>query len=233
MAKVRWKLFGPDWSYLHPSKLELIDSAFRDHGCRSFADLGGVWHVDGGYSFYTLHNYPVTGVLVDAQRTPALDAQTQSAPRLQIVTGDFTDPALAAALPPVDAVFHFDTLLHQFDWRTPLDLYRPHAHLICQPNWTGPTSVALTDLPEDDYLRVVMAPGEKPDPRLLTDLRDSTAIFRWGITDADLEQEMRARGYRLVFRRDWGPFREMEMFNRRAFLFLNENAEAARATTTT
>ncbi len=48
---------------LNPNKLELIDLAFRTLPVRSFADLGGLWGVDAGYTFYALeHHAPTTGV---------------------------------------------------------------------------------------------------------------------------------------------------------------------------
>ena len=41
-------------------KLDLIDFAFSRFGLHSFADLGGVWRVEGGYTFYTLDKYDVS-----------------------------------------------------------------------------------------------------------------------------------------------------------------------------
>jgi len=41
-------------------KIEIIDFVFRyDKNISSFADLGGVWGVDGGYTFYILENYNI------------------------------------------------------------------------------------------------------------------------------------------------------------------------------
>jgi hypothetical protein len=46
---------------IHPSlikhKLDLIDFAFTLQGALSFSDLGGVWGVDGGYTFYALEKF--------------------------------------------------------------------------------------------------------------------------------------------------------------------------------
>ncbi len=40
---------------LHPDKLSLIDAAIDRLHISSFADLGGVWLVDGGYSTHALN----------------------------------------------------------------------------------------------------------------------------------------------------------------------------------
>lgn len=71
------------YGHLRNDKLKLIDRAFRRFGARSFADLGGVGKVDGGYTFYTFDEHrPERGVLADvraeylrekAEQYPALD----------------------------------------------------------------------------------------------------------------------------------------------------------------
>jgi hypothetical protein len=57
--------------HLNPDKKQLIDFARERLNMTSFADLGGVWHVDGGYSFYAMDHHAIkTGVLVDLEFTP-------------------------------------------------------------------------------------------------------------------------------------------------------------------
>src|SRR5919204_391746 len=118
-ARIRRALRRPDpFAHLHPSKLELIDLAFGDLGARTFADLGGVWHVDGGYSLYALVARGAgRGVLVDLG-AHTLSQRVRDETRLEVVPEDFRDPAVAARVGEADAVFHFDTLLHQAepDW---------------------------------------------------------------------------------------------------------------------
>lgn len=57
-------------NHLNLDKKDLIDFAFLQQRFSSFADLGGVWGVDGAYTFYTLDNKKVTAAyLVDTDLT--------------------------------------------------------------------------------------------------------------------------------------------------------------------
>ena len=71
----------PKYRNLLQEKKTLIDFAFQqmEPPPRSFADLGGVWNVDGAYTFYTLDTFPVDrAVLVDSAIS---DAVTEASPR--------------------------------------------------------------------------------------------------------------------------------------------------------
>jgi hypothetical protein len=60
LAPIVSRLSPPDpFAYLNREKRDLIDFAFQRFGLRSFADLGGVWNVAGGYTFYTLENFNI------------------------------------------------------------------------------------------------------------------------------------------------------------------------------
>src|SRR5260370_27989391 len=51
-------------------KVDLSDFAFSRFNLHSFADLGGVWRVEGGYTFYTLDKYDGSvGAIVDVNPT--------------------------------------------------------------------------------------------------------------------------------------------------------------------
>lgn len=214
----------------------MIDLAFRKHGARTFADLGGVWHVDGGYSFYTLREHAAeAGVLVDHNLTDALLEQARQAPRLRIVQGNFGEPAIAEEVGEVDVVYQFDTLLHQVApaWNEVLELYAPRTKTfaIVQPQWKGERTVRLLDLEQEEYIRSVAPPNEFEEMRALLAkadeyhpergraFRDMDALFQWGITDADLIAALDALGFDVAFSRDWGSFRGLERFDRRAFVF--------------
>jgi hypothetical protein len=43
-------------AYLHPDKKELIFACQR-LSMSTFADLGAIWNVDGGYTFYAMERY--------------------------------------------------------------------------------------------------------------------------------------------------------------------------------
>ena len=210
---------------LHPAKLELIDLAFRDYGCRTFADLGGVWHVDGGYSLHALRHAD-RGVLVDTGADNLTD-RARNENRLRLIRGDFTDPAHATQVGEVDIVFHFDTLLHQYepDWRETLALYssQTRAFLVCQPQWTGSKTIRLPTLGSDEYHRLITPPGKQPTSDSLALVETdpgSRRIWQWAITLTDLTTEMQRLGFRLYLFRNWGSWNGLERFERHAATFM-------------
>src|SRR5207247_6970231 len=69
-------------------KLDLIDFAFSRFNLHSFADLGGVWRVEGGYTFYTLEKYDVSvGTIVDTHLTDAIHNRARKFAQLRLITG--------------------------------------------------------------------------------------------------------------------------------------------------
>ncbi len=51
---------------LKKEKIYLIDYLCQNNKIESFADLGGVWGVNGGYTFYGMRHYRIkTAFLVD------------------------------------------------------------------------------------------------------------------------------------------------------------------------
>src|SRR5712692_2758449 len=71
---------------LDPHKTELIDFACRRFEVKSFADLGGVWRVDGGYTFYALEKYQFErAFLVDTDFTNRVIERKVSYPTLQLI----------------------------------------------------------------------------------------------------------------------------------------------------
>ena len=209
---------------LHPAKLELIDYAAEFLPFASFADLGGVWHVDGGYSLYAVAK-GATGVLVD-EGAHALSDRPRAEPRIRIVDGNFTEPHVVAEVGAVDAVFHFDTLLHQAapDWRETLALYaaQTNAFLICQPQLRGERTIRLTDLDSAPYQRLLKPPGAEIDPELGSRLerdRNCRGLWQWGITDDDLVAALRELGFELRLFKSWGPWQRLESFDRQALVF--------------
>ena len=234
------------YAQLDPARLGLIDYAFRDLvGIRSFADLGGVWGVDGGYAFYALERYrPSRGVLVDTDVPTWVESRARRFPTLEVITGNFGDPAVAARVAEVDTVLLFDTLLHQVapDWDAVLELYAPQTRsfLIYNPQWTGERTVRLLELGEDEYFRNVPhavddatptgPDGEPLYARLFGRLdeintqhgrpwRDVHNVWQWGITDEDLVSTMDRLGFVVKSAGSFGPFKSLENFERRAFVF--------------
>src|SRR5437016_12262854 len=104
------------FGYLGEEKRELIDLACDRFQIRSFADLGGVWGVEGGYTFYALHRGDIDkAFLVDTDFTARVREQQAPRPALQLIEGNFGSEETIKQIGNVDAVMFFDTLLHQVD----------------------------------------------------------------------------------------------------------------------
>lgn len=224
-------------SRLNPEKIDLIDYAVRLLGLRSFADLGAVWLVEGGYTFQTLEKYDIDrAFLVDTNLTAQVETRALRFPKLKILRGSFGDPAIAERIGKVDAVFLFDVLLHQVkpDWDEILDLYAPNtnAFIVYNQNWIlTRDTVRLIDLGEDGYFNNV--PHEReygPYSDLFTKLdvihpdhnrawRDIHHIWQWGITDFDLIRKMHELGFRILSMKTHGPFGHIRSFENHAFIF--------------
>lgn len=224
-------------SSLVPSKLALIDFAVKRLGVQTFADLGGVWAVEAGYTFYALDRGAKAGVLVDTHPTDTVLQKAQQYRQLRIIQGNFGNESIATQVGQVDAVFLFETLLHQVapNWDRILETYAPHARcfLIYNPQWLGPgRCVRLLDLGEEEYFRnVPHVRGDGPYGDLFAKLdtphpdhggrlwRDVHHIWQWGITDADLVSKMQDLGYRLRFFVNDGQFAALKNFENHAFVF--------------
>jgi len=106
----------------------VIERAFERCRVRSFADLGGVWAVDGGYTFFALERFDIErAYLVDEDHTDAVRERAEGFTGLELVTANFGARTTADRLGSVDAVILFDVLLHQVapDWDEILELYAP------------------------------------------------------------------------------------------------------------
>jgi hypothetical protein len=218
------------------SKLDMIDFVLNRLRVQSFADLGGVWGVEAGYTFYALAHGARAGVLVDTHLTDAVLEKARGCPQLRVIRGNFGADAIAAEVGDVDAVFLFDTLLHQVapDWDRILELYSRQARcfLIYNQQWIGRGRwVRLLDLGEDDYFRnVPHSRDEGPYAGLFAKLdaphpehggrrsRDVHHIWQWGITDADLLVKMQDLGYRFRFFVNDGRFGSLKNFENHAFV---------------
>ena len=218
-------------------KRALIDHAFGKLGAKSFADLGGVWGVEGGYTFYTLEHYAVqAGTLVDTHPTTEVLTRAQQHPQLRVLQGNFGDAAIAEQVGDVDAVFLFDVLLHQVkpDWDEVLALYAARARhlLIYNQQWVGPGSrVRLLDLGEDEYFKNVPHKRSEPTYAALYQRldqihpdhgrpwRDVHHIWQWGITDDDLIARCEALGFTLSRTENCGQFGSLKNFQNHTFIF--------------
>jgi hypothetical protein len=223
---------------LNPAKLRVIDYCFEQLGCRSFADLGGVWAVDGGYSRYAADIHEAeSGVIVDDDFTDEYLKQSRRLPKLTHVRRNFGDPALIEGLGDLDVAFFYDVLVHQVapDWDELLELYAPHVRCfgIVQPQWNGDESVRLFDLGEEAYLAAIPSVDQGPgtvydglfdrldeiNERRGRPWRDVHDVWQWGITDAGLIDRMADLGFGLRYFENTGSWRGLEDFHEGAFIF--------------
>ncbi len=241
IAKSGYKLSNvssPSPSRVNLEKKELIDYTFST--CRprptSFADLGGVWNVDGVYTFYALENHRLqSAFLADGEFTAEVVDKAAGHPQLQLLKGNFGTESIATRVRGVDAIFLFDVLLHQVspDWDQILEKYARTAKylVVFNQQWTGEKTVRLLDLGRDEYFR--NTPHEPTNPAVQElfekmherhpghdrPWRDIYNVWQWGITDADLIAKAEALGFRMQYYKNCGRFGRLPSFENHAFVF--------------
>lgn len=201
---------------------------------RSFADLGGVWAVEGGYTFHALDRHdPQRAVLVDEDRPPAIQERARSYPALELLQANFGADDVPGRIGDVDAVILFDVLLHQVapDWDAILEMYarRAWCMVIVNPQYVaGTETVRLLDLGPEGYAHAAPAGTYPPDlferldephPRRGRPWRDVHEVWQWGITDEDLRARMADLGFSLAYWANGGAWRRLEPFEDHAFVF--------------
>ena len=231
------KLFPDPFACLDLDKKQLIDFACLELGMRSFADLGAVWNVDAGYTFYAMERHkPSSGAIVDTDVTPTILERQKRCPGLRIIKGNFGQSTTRNEIGKVDGVFFFDTLLHQVnpDWDEILKMYAHVARifLIFNQQYTNfDTTTRLLDLGRDEYFRnVPHSAGEQPYITYFRDLdaihpiqkrpyRDIHNIWQWGIIDSDLIARMNSMGFTMQFYKNCGQFGQLRNVENHAFVF--------------
>lgn len=221
-------------------KVDIIDQAFSSLDIESFADLGGVWRVEGGYTFHALDKHKVKdAALVDTHLTPTVVNRAKSYPQLRLINGNFGSQEVADKVGRVDAVLLFDVLLHQVapDWDVILETYAKNvrALVIYNQQWTGSGSnVRLLDLGEEEYFRNVPHKRRQENYKNLfgkldeihpehdRPWRDVHHIWQWGITDADLESKVGELGFQLQYKKNCGRFGRLPNFENHAFIFARQ-----------
>jgi len=221
-------------------KKDLIDYVFQrcKNRPRSFADLGGVWDVDGAYTFYVLERYrPTSAVLVDTDFTDATMQKARAFPMLRTIVGNFGTASVMRSIGPVDAIFMFDVLLHQVspDWDEILGMYSSIAScfLIYNPQFiASEKTLRLLDLGEEGYFANVPRDRSHPLYKALFEKmyemhpqqgriwRDIHNVWQWGITDDDLCRKMKDFGYVMQYYKNCCPYGRLSNFENHAFVFV-------------
>jgi hypothetical protein len=204
---------------------------------RSFADLGAVWNVDAGYTFYAMERHNVkNAVIVDTDMTPAVLERQKKHAGLKLIEGNFGQSAIRDQIGKADGLFFFDTLLHQVkpDWDEVLGMYSDVAKifLIFNQQYTDfDTTKRLLDLGRDEYFKnVPHSENEEPYKTYYLDLhaihpkykrpyRDMHDLWQWGIVDADLIGRMNELGFKMQFYKNCGQFGTLKNVENHAFVF--------------
>lgn len=225
---------------LMKEKTDLIDYICKIEGARSFADLGGVWRIHAGYTFYALREWPIErAYLVDTGSTPRVMLKRMLYPRLKLIKSNFGDASVPRAIGPVDTIFLFDVLLHQVapNWDDILRMYAKttRSFIIYNQQYIGSKTVRLLDLGEEEYFRNVPHPREQEEYRLLFSrldqmhpehkrpYRDIHNIWQWGITDQDLVRVLREEGFEQVLYKNHGMWGNLKNFEGHAFVFVKRS----------
>lgn len=231
-------------------KLDIIDYAFQRISPRpqSFADLGGVWGVNGAYTFYTLEKHTVkSAFLVDTDFTDQVIKDSDRNENLTLIKSNFGDKSVLEQLGRIDVIFLFDVLLHQVkpDWDEILEIYSSICNCFVIYNQqfiNSEKTVRLLDLGFEEYFENTPHDKDHPTYKSLFEnmdkihpqhkriWRDIHNVWQWGIIDADLCEKMEELGFTLKYYKNDGNFRtlkngkfgNLKNFQNHAFIFQKE-----------
>ena len=217
-------------------KTDIIDHACRRLGVASFADLGGVWGVDGAYTFYALEKYKIDkAFLVDTNISEIVREKQKSFQQLILLNQDFGNLEVAEKIGKVDAIVLFDVLLHQVspDWNEIINIYSKNTRLflVYNPQFTGTKTIRLIDLGEEEYFRNVPHKREEEPYKSFIEkmfqihpfhkkiYRDIHNVWQWGITNMDLVSTMKLHGFHEIYHTNYGKWGHLKNFEGNSFIF--------------
>lgn len=209
-------------------KIDIIDFIFKyDKSITSFADLGGVWDIDGGYTFYILENYNIENAfLLDNIISNLTVSKASKNPQLKLLSIDFSSDEAVSKVSNVDVIMLFDVLLHQVnpDWDEILTKYSAITKyfIIVNPQFPAEKTIRLLDLGKEEYYKQISKHVTYEYSLLFTDreeeVRDSPNIWQWGIIDADIKILMKKLNFEEIYYKScykWGKSK----FISKAFIF--------------
>jgi len=228
--------------YFNYGKKELIDYAFTNlqFTPRSLTDLGGVWKIDGAYTFYALDHYPLEkAFIVDTNFTPRVVKKSLKYSNLTLINDNFGTQKVVEKIKSVDALLMFDILLHQVkpNWDDILEMYSRISTvlLIYNQQYIGAErTVRLLDLGHEEYFKILPFARKRPlYQELFTKLdeihpehkrpwRDIHNVWQWGITNQELITVMERLGFELKFHKNHGRFSNLNQFEDHAFVFMKK-----------
>ena len=224
-----------------PHKAALANHAIQKHGARSFADIGGSWGVQGGYTIDILKNNEIDrAYLADGNLRGATRQRGEQFPQLELREGQFNEQAFINDFPEVDALVMFSILLHQanLDWDAFLEAWSPKARVIVVYNqmYKRDETVRFVDKGKDWYFKNVYHTNPDAIEEWFGRLdethpsgrkwRDMHHYWQFGITTEDLIAKMKSLGFKLDLFENFGPFhtRKTPWFENEGFVFVREQA---------
>jgi hypothetical protein len=220
-------------------KKELIDTAFQNvvPEAKSLADLGGVYRIDGAYTFYSLDTYRLRkAFLVDTDFTASVRERSRQYDSLILIEENFGHSEVAKRIGRVDVVFLFEVLLHQVkpDWDQIIEMYSLVTDCFVVFNQQfifSDKTVRLLDLGFDEYFKHVRVDRESPHYKNLVERtdeihpqhnrpwRDVHNVWQWGITNNDLIGTMDRLQFTMCYHKNHGQFSNFKSFENHAFIF--------------
>jgi hypothetical protein len=221
---------------LNNIKTNLIDEVCSDSSIKTIVDLGGIWGVDGAYTFYTLEKYPILkACIIDTDITDETRKKAELFPQLTLLSANFGENKIVDSLQKVDMILAFDILLHQVSphWNKILEMYSKITKYFCifNPQWRQSDTVRLIDLGVEEYFKnVPHTRDEEPYKSFIEKMflvhpqhnklyRDIHNVWQWGITDNDLINTMENFGFKNIYHENYGQWGNLENFENGAFIF--------------
>lgn len=191
---------------------------------RSFVDVGGMWGIDGGYSFQAERAGATRVVLVDIDRTDEFDRKlTAAGSSIEFVRADATNPGLVDEIGTFDVVWCCGLLYHVPD---PLGLIQ-NLRRICE-QWLVLESLVIPEVPGWPNMATFYPyqsarhrqrwdtstrGGARRQLGINTDFQseEGTTNNFWGMSPSCVESLLRAGGFDLYSSRRMprGPFRHV------------------------
>ena len=217
-------------------KINLIDYTGNSVGIKSFADLGGVWGVNGGYTFYTLEKHKIDkAFLIDTNFTETIKERQKLYAQLTLIESNFGSYDVVRRVGDVDAIFLFDVLLHQVtpDWDEIIRMYSENTQnfLVYNQQYIGSKTIRLLDLGEEEYFKNIPHTREQEPYKSVMEkmyqihpqhnriYRDIHNIWQWGIVNNDLIYVMKKQGFDKVYHKNHGQWGELKNFEGHSFIF--------------
>lgn len=220
-------------------KADFIRRAAKKHGIASFADLGGCWGVNAGYTLDLLKRHPISRAYVlDGRITQLSRDRGAQYPQLAFIQGQLGEPEVVEQVEFVDALLMLDILLHQVapDWDNFIERWAGRARVVIIYNqmWQGELTIRFIDQGTDWYKANVHHTDSEALEAWFGRLdqiqgssgkrwRDVHNFWQFGITQRDLINKFSTVGFRLDTFENFGSWPGNARFQNEGFVFVRRD----------